>query len=161
MRLQRVGRRHDPKFRVVVTRSQTGPKSRKHVDVVGSYDAKNGVIKLEAEKITDWLSKGVQPSDTVHNMLVDNKIIEGKKVNALPKKTPIVKEAPEEEAPAAAEETAAPAEEAPVEAEATTEEAPAEEEAKEEAPAEEPTAEEEKEETPAEEEKAEEAPAEE
>lgn len=98
MRLQRVGRRQDPKFRVVVTQAQTGPTSGKHVDTVGSYDAKNGVIKLNAEKITEWLAKGVQASDTVHNMLVNEKIIKSKKINALPKKTPIAKETVAEEA---------------------------------------------------------------
>ena len=35
---------------------------------------------------------GVQPSVTVHNMLVSKKIIEAKKKNALSKKSPIVDE---------------------------------------------------------------------
>jgi len=59
-------------------------------------------------------------SDTVHNLLVSNKIIDAKKINVLPKKTV-----------AKAEEPAAPVAEAPAEAAAepvaeTTEPAPAE-----------------------------------
>ncbi len=151
MRLQRVGRRNDPSYRIVVTNKRTGPKSDKHVDRLGSYNPKLKNFQLDVEKAKEWLAKGVQPSDTMYNLLVSNKVIEGRKKNVLPKKSPVVKEEAE-----ATEET--PAEEG---AEAT-EETPAKESA-EETPAEEP-AEEKKEETPAEEaeeEKAEEVSAEE
>ncbi len=97
IRLQRVGRKHDPHFRVVLTDQKNGPKSGRFLDVLGSYDAKAGNIQLKADKIKDWIAKGAQVSDTVHNMLVSQKIIEGKKINVLPKKTPIVKELTEEE----------------------------------------------------------------
>lgn len=97
IRLQRIGRRHDPKFRVLVTDSRRGPKSNNFVESVGSYDAKMGEVVLDAERIKYWLSVGAQPSDTVHNFLITHKIIEGKKINALPKKTPIVAEVDEEE----------------------------------------------------------------
>ena len=39
------------------------------------------------------MAQGVQASDTVHNMLITQKIIEGKKRNSLPKKSPIIDEA--------------------------------------------------------------------
>ena len=97
IRLQRVGRKHDPHFRVVLTDQKNGPKSGRFLDVLGSYDAKAGDVQLNGEKIKEWIAKGAQVSDTVHNMLVSQKIIEGKKINVLPKKTPIVKEATEEE----------------------------------------------------------------
>ena len=38
VRLQRVGRRNDPSFRVVVTDSQNAAKSGKFLEIVGSYD---------------------------------------------------------------------------------------------------------------------------
>jgi hypothetical protein len=37
------------------------------------------------------MSQGAQCSDTMHNFLVHGKIIDGKKVNVLPKKKPTVK----------------------------------------------------------------------
>ncbi|MBI5126807.1 MAG: 30S ribosomal protein S16 [Candidatus Taylorbacteria bacterium] len=115
IRLQRVGRIHEPKFRVVLTDSKNGPKSGKYVEVLGSYDAriKNDVKQLDVEKIKYWISKGAKLSDTLHNFLVHGKVISGKKVNALPKKTPIKKDVPAETVAAA---PAAPAAEAPVEA---------------------------------------------
>lgn len=132
MRLQRFGRKNDPSFRVVVLEATEGPKSGNHVDQIGSYNAVTKQKTLDKEKAKHWLSKGVQPSDTVYNFLVSEGVIEGKKKNVLPSKKPIVKEEPKVEAPAAAAPVAeapveaAPVEEAPVVAEA---EAPAVEEA--------------------------------
>jgi hypothetical protein len=37
------------------------------------------------------MSKGAQTSDTMHNFLVHDKVIQGKKINVLPKKKPTVK----------------------------------------------------------------------
>ena len=131
MRLQRVGRKNDPSYRIVVVDKRTGPKSNKNIDILGSYNPKLGQVQIDADKAKDWLTKGVQPSDTVHNILVAQKVIEGKKINALPKKSPIVDEEAikkaEEEAKAKEEKAKADVEaaEAP-EKETTDEEAPAE-----------------------------------
>jgi len=125
MRLQRVGRKNDPSYRIVVTDKRTGVKSDKHVDRLGSYNPKTKNFIIDADKARDWISKGVQPSDTMHNLLISKEVITGKKINVLPRKSPIVDEAAvkkaEEEAAAkveadkaAAEAEAAKAEEAPV-----------------------------------------------
>ena len=92
MRLQRIGRKNDPSYRIVVTDKRTGPKSNKHIAILGSYNPKMNHIQLDTEAAKDWLSKGVQPSDTVHNILVGQKVINAKKVNPLPRKSPIVDE---------------------------------------------------------------------
>lgn len=118
MRLQRVGRKNDPSFRVVVTDSRSGPKSNKQVDTLGSYSAKTNLFKIDGDRAKEWISKGVQVSPTVHNLMVTNKIVEGKKINVLPKKSPIIDEEKikaEAEAKAAAEEAAKAALETPVE----------------------------------------------
>lgn len=155
IRLQRTGRKHEPVFRVVVTDSKTGPKSGKHIEILGSYDARQkdrAIVK--ADRVQHWIAQGAQVSDTVYNVLVDQGVVEGKKKNALPKKTPIVKEPTEEELAAEAkakEEAENPAEEEIVEEEKqeeVVEEAPDEEskegEKVEEAPVEEEKVEEEK-----------------
>lgn len=123
LRLQRVGRRNEPHYKIVVIEKTKGPKSQKYVDIVGSYNPKMGQVTMKEEAVASWLAKGVQPSDTVYNMLVDKGIIEGKKINALPKKSPTKKKnAPDEpeakEAPAV--ETETPAETAPETAEEST-----------------------------------------
>ncbi len=99
IRLQRVGRVHEPTFRLVLTDSKNGPKSGKYIEVLGSYDPRreNKLEQFDTDKIKHWISKGAKLSDTVHNYLVSKKLIAGKKINALPKKRPIVKEKTEEE----------------------------------------------------------------
>ncbi len=111
IRLQRVGRRNHPSYRVVVTESQRGPKSGDFIENVGSYNPHTNEIVLEGDRIKHWLSKGAQASDTVHNLLVTKNVIEGKKINVLPKKSPMVKkkkkateEAPKEKEVAVKEE---------------------------------------------------------
>jgi len=126
-----VGRKNDAAFRIVVIEHTAGPNSGKNVEHVGSYNPKTKALTLKKDRVEYWMSVGAKASDSVHNLLVKEGIIEGSKKNVLPKKSPIVKEVEEKE------EEAAPAPEAPVEGEAPAAEeaAPVEEEAA--APAEE------------------------
>ncbi|MEK7150314.1 MAG: 30S ribosomal protein S16 [Patescibacteria group bacterium] len=98
IRLQRVGRKNEPSFRVVLVDSRMGPKSGKALEVLGSHDFREGKgnNKLNGERIKHWIANGAQVSETLHNMLVNEKIISGKKINVLPKKKPIVKDVKEE-----------------------------------------------------------------
>ena len=91
MRLQRIGRKNEPHFRVVVTDKRNAPKSGKFIEVIGSYNPKAGSVTFDTAKTAAWLAQGVQPSATVHNFLVKEKIIEGKAKNVLPKKSPTKK----------------------------------------------------------------------
>ena len=85
IRLQRVGRTNDPSYRVVVIDSRKGPQSGSFVEILGSYNPRGKrLIQLDAERILHWISKGAQTSPTVHNLLVDQKIIEGKTVPVVP-----------------------------------------------------------------------------
>lgn len=93
IKLQRVGRKHDPSYRVVVTDRRTGPKSNKHVAIVGNYDTIRKTVNLKVDEIKNWISNGAVPTETVHNVLVKEGVIEGKKINVLPKKSPVIDEA--------------------------------------------------------------------
>ncbi len=112
IRLQRVGRKHEPSFRLVLTDSKNSTKSGKYLEILGNYDARRGEkSEFKADRVSYWMSKGAKASDTVHNLLVSKKIIEGKKINTLPKKKAILKDAPAE-APAEAVKEEVKAEEA-------------------------------------------------
>lgn len=91
IRLQRIGRKNEPAFRVVLTDSKNSSKSGKFKEVLGSYTIKNDQIELKADRIKHWISVGAKPSDTMHNILVTKGVVEGKKRNVLSKKTPTVK----------------------------------------------------------------------
>lgn len=85
IRLQRRGRKNDPSFRMIVVDSKKKPKTGLYLEMVGSYDPRADRADLKPERIVEWLKQGAQASDTVHNILVDKKVIEGKKINVLPK----------------------------------------------------------------------------
>lgn len=113
IRLKRVGRTNDPSFRIIVQDHRRSPKkTRGLVEYVGSYDARKGTPQINGERVKYWMSQGARPSDTVHNLLVDAKVIAEKKVNAMNKKTKPVKEVPKEEVKAPAPSAEVPAAEA-------------------------------------------------
>jgi small subunit ribosomal protein S16 len=114
IRFQRTGRKNDPAFRIVVLEKQRSPKAGNPLQVLGSYNPKTKHTVINAERVQHWISKGAQLSGTVNNLLITNKVIEGKKVNVLGKKTPIKKEEAKEEAKVE-EKAEAPAEAAPEE----------------------------------------------
>lgn len=146
IRLQRVGRKHDPMFRVVLTDSKNGPKSGKFQEILGNYNPKKDIRVVNGERIKELIAQGAQLSNTVYNILINEKVIEGKKVNVLPKKSPVIneKKLAEEKAKAEAKEKAeakaraeaevaaeeasqaTAEEEAPIKEETQTEEIPAE-----------------------------------
>jgi small subunit ribosomal protein S16 len=140
IRLQRVGRKHEPAFRLVLTDSQNSSKSGRAKETLGSYDPRKTTDLIKTDRVKYWMDKGAVLTGTVHNLLVNHKIIDAKKVNVLPKKTytPPVVETPVEEAPTPVEESApAPVEEAKAPIEEVPAPAPeaASQEAVEEAPA--------------------------
>ncbi len=138
VRLQRVGRKNDPSFRVVVVDSKEAAQSGKAIEVVGSHDARNDRTELKVERIKYWLSVGAQASQTVHNLLVKKGALDGaKSVDVSSKKlgkkaTAVIaaKKAAEEKAVKEAEAKKAAEEKAKEESEATAKaeaEKPAEE----------------------------------
>ena len=69
IRFQRTGRTGHAQFRVVAQDSRTHPTRGKVVAYLGSYDPHAKTTTLDVEKISDYLSKGAQPSDTVAKLL--------------------------------------------------------------------------------------------
>jgi small subunit ribosomal protein S16 len=87
IRLQRVGRKHDPSFRVVLTDRRNSTKSGRYAEVLGFYDARKGKPSFEADRIKYWMGKGARLTETVNNLLIDAKVIEGKKMNVMSRAT--------------------------------------------------------------------------
>lgn len=85
IRLQRVGRKHETSFRIVLVDSRRASKSGAFLEILGSYDPrKNNDPRLKQERIAHWIAQGAQISGTVHNLLVDHKIVSGPKRNVSP-----------------------------------------------------------------------------
>lgn len=107
IRLQRVGRKHEPTFRVVLTDSKNSTKSGRFTEILGSYDPRKKTEVFAGDRIKEWMGKGAQVSGTLHNLLVSHKIIDGKKLNVLPHKKPFKSEKKLAEEKAAADALAA------------------------------------------------------
>lgn len=91
IRLQRIGRKNEAHFRVVLTDHKNAAKSGKFNEILGSYNPKSGVVEVDGERVKYWIGVGAQPSDTVHNFLVSKGVITGKKKNVLSRKSPTKK----------------------------------------------------------------------
>ncbi len=124
IRFQRIGRTNDPAFRIVLLEKERAAKTGRVTEQLGTYNPKSKALNLDGERVKYWIKMGAQPTDSIHNLLITKKIIEGKKVNALPKKTPLKKDVvpeaakPAEVAPTS--EVGAPTESVGVEAPAET-----------------------------------------
>lgn len=80
IRFQRVGRRNDPAFRIVVTERRSKPKSGE-LEILGSFHPKTKETRLKPERILYWLSKGAKASPRAHNLLITKGVIRGKKID--------------------------------------------------------------------------------
>ncbi len=78
IRLSRVGKKKRPLYRFVIMDKQKDPWG-KSLEILGSRDPRTKVNVLNADRIKYWISKGAQASESVWNILVDEKIVEGKK----------------------------------------------------------------------------------
>jgi small subunit ribosomal protein S16 len=114
IRLQRTGRSGEKTFRLVLTESKNATRSGKFLEVLGNHDFRNDKTEIKTDRVKHWMGLGAQPTPTVHNLFISEKVITGKKINVLPKKTPPVKEAPKDapKAPEAPKVEATPAPEA-------------------------------------------------
>ena len=80
IRLFRVGKKNQPSFKIVVTDKRNPPRAGRFIEEVGFWNPQSKEKVLKKERILYWLSVGAKPSATVFNLLVSEKIIEGKKI---------------------------------------------------------------------------------
>jgi small subunit ribosomal protein S16 len=89
IRLKRMGSKKRPFYRVVVADSRS-PRDGRFIETVGYYNPiiEPEEIKLEDDKIVNWMLQGAQPTETVRNMLskagILTKFHESKLVNTKP-----------------------------------------------------------------------------
>lgn len=91
LRLSRVGKKSHPTFRLIASDKHKDTAGT-YLELLGSYDphAVPSRVEFKADRIKYWLSVGAQPSDTVHNLLVEKGILTGtKKVIAKAKATEV------------------------------------------------------------------------
>ncbi|MDQ8027772.1 MAG: 30S ribosomal protein S16 [Brevundimonas sp.] len=83
IRLARGGAKKRPYYYIVVADSHS-PRDGKFIERVGSYnpmlprDGEQPRVVLKADRISEWLSKGAQPTDRVARFLSQNEELAGK-----------------------------------------------------------------------------------
>lgn len=110
IRLQRVGRKKSPSYRLVLAEKARDTQG-KATEILGTYNPvlKEKTLDLKTDRITYWLGQGAQASETVHNLLIKEGVLSGdkKKSVAISKKRQAKiaeKKGAEEEAKKAVEE---------------------------------------------------------
>ena len=81
IRLSRVGKKNKAQFRVTVADGRRSPTG-KFIEILGHYNPHTKEKVFKNDRIEYWISRGAKPSPTVHNFLVDAKIIKGEKVRS-------------------------------------------------------------------------------
>lgn len=78
IRLTRRGKKNKAFFRVVVA-EHTSPIKGKFLENLGFLNPHTKEKKFKADRIKYWIEKGAQCSNTVHNLLVSNGVVDGPK----------------------------------------------------------------------------------
>jgi len=86
IRLNRIGKRHQSTYRVVVLPQRSKPRGGKVNEDLGWLNPHTGQHSLSEDRVVYWLKNGAQPSETVHNLFVRAGLIKGEKVAVHAKK---------------------------------------------------------------------------
>ncbi len=103
LKFKKTGKKHQSYLRLIAIEKKA-KLSGKNTDDLGWANPHAKTHEIDKEKVLDWLKKGAQPSDTVHNFLVKLGLIKEKKKAVHSKKIKEEDETPTK--PQAQEETA-------------------------------------------------------
>lgn len=76
IRLRRMGAKKNPFYRIVVADSRY-PRDGRFIEEIGTYDPLKtpADVKIDADKATQWIANGAQPTDTVKDILKKSGVI--------------------------------------------------------------------------------------
>jgi small subunit ribosomal protein S16 len=65
-----MGAKKRPFYRLVVADARS-PRDGRFIDAIGTYDplADPAVVRIDVEKVRDWISRGAKPTDTARELL--------------------------------------------------------------------------------------------
>ncbi len=86
IKLQRIGKKHQPSYRLVVAEARS-KMIAPPVEDLGAYDPFTKKGTLKADRVSHWLKVGAQPTPTAHNLLINQGVVKmAKKVIKVTKK---------------------------------------------------------------------------
>ncbi len=77
IRLRRMGAKRAPFYRIVVADSRY-PRDGRFIEEIGYYNpmTEPADVKVDADKVKQWIANGAQPTDTVKSLLKKNGVID-------------------------------------------------------------------------------------
>ena len=77
IRLRRMGAKKAPFYRIVVADSRY-PRDGRFIEELGYYNpmTEPADVKVDGDKVKEWIANGAQPTDTVKALLKKNGVIE-------------------------------------------------------------------------------------
>jgi small subunit ribosomal protein S16 len=81
IRLQRRGKKNYATYRIVVA-DQHAPIKGRFIADLGYHNPHTDEFKVNSEEVKKWISNGAKPTNTMHNLLITNKVIEGEKMTS-------------------------------------------------------------------------------
>lgn len=77
IRLRRMGAKKAPFYRIVVADSRY-PRDGRFIEELGFYNpmTEPADVKVDADKVKEWIANGAQPTDTVKALLKKNGILD-------------------------------------------------------------------------------------
>jgi len=74
IRLKRLGKKNESHYRIVVSEARS-KRDGDAIEYLGHYNPRQKELNIDLERVKYWLSKGAQPTDTIRNILVKNKLL--------------------------------------------------------------------------------------
>lgn len=71
IRMSRAGAKKRPFYRIVIADSRMA-RDGKFIELLGTYDPRTKVLKLDAERYQRWIKNGAQPSGTLASVVRKN-----------------------------------------------------------------------------------------
>ncbi len=80
IRLSRVGKKKQPTYRFIISEKTKDPWGD-NLEILGHYNPRTSppTLVIKEDRLKHWISKGAQMSDTVNNLLIDKKLVQGDK----------------------------------------------------------------------------------
>lgn len=89
IRLARFGKKKQPTYRIVVSDGHKDVMGE-YIEILGHYNPRSKVCEVQKDRVLAWVSKGAVVSPTLHNLLVSQNVLTGKKVRAFSAKKKVV-----------------------------------------------------------------------
>jgi len=81
IRLQRIGKKHQAHYKVVVLEHARKPQGQ-YMEQLGTYDPRAKKLVVDVPRVETLMAQGAQTSPTVNNLMVNHKLWDRPKVKS-------------------------------------------------------------------------------